>query len=219
MPAAGNDYDDNMNTLNRHTFTRVEWTDPRAAALAFVSQLWLFEVDADLVSVMQQPAIAETLAAIGGVAPIADSPDALEELAVDYCQLFIGPGNGISPIQSIHSEQRYHGDAFAACVRFYDLVPDFDHGDAMADHLGVQLHFAAVLIEMQTAVKDDAIQLDELRQVLQQFNRSHLGWAVPLTRRLIEGAQTPFYRSLGTLTGRLIEEIGQWTGVTDRRRR
>ena len=211
VPVAGNDYDGVMNTLNRKTLNRMVWTDPRAAALAFISQLWLFEIDADMASVMQQPAIAETLAGIGGVAPIADSPAALEELAVDYCQLFIGPGNGISPIQSIHAEQRYHGDAFAGCVRFYDLVPGFDYGDAMADHLGVQLHFAAVLIEMQTAVKDDAIRLDELRQVLHQFNRSHLLWAMPLARRLVEAAKTPFYRSLGTLTERLIDEIGQWT--------
>ncbi len=116
------------------------------AVCRFLSRMWLREIDPSIWSELQQPPVAAAFAELGGAVPADCEPSTLEILAVDYCQLLIGPKNQISPIQSVWIEGQFQGNPTASMQRYVELVPDYCPPAEILDHLGVQLDFIGSLI-------------------------------------------------------------------------
>ena len=56
-----------------------------------LGRLWLREVDLVTLRQLNQPGVRAAFEELGGSVPAEMGPETLEQLAVDYCRLLIGP--------------------------------------------------------------------------------------------------------------------------------
>lgn len=166
-----------------------------AGLFALLSTLWAKEVDEKVLKSMAHPPLADAWKKAGGQLPKQINSDWIELLSVDYCQLLIGPKNHASPFQSVWDQSRYQADAAASMKRYIDMVQGFQPCLDMLDHVAVQLQFASALMSMAEQAKRKLIV-----GLAHAFARDHLAWTSPFFKRVSEQAETPFYRSLATIS-------------------
>ena len=141
----------------------------KSTVLEFLGQLWLREVDAATLHKLNQPGVRTAFEELGGAVPAEIDGATVERLAIDYCQLLIGPKDQLSPVQSIWEEQQFQGAAAASMNRYFQLVDGYQPPIGIVDHLGVQLNFAAQLI-LATETEPRA------QALVMQYGNDHLKW-------------------------------------------
>lgn len=166
-----------------------------AAVFALLSRIWSSELDAKTLQAISQPPLAEAWKSLGGATMPATDASAIEELAVDYCQLLIGPKNHISPNQSIWEQKRFSGDATGSMHKYLQMVDGFEPSVEMIDHIGVQMQFAGVLLSMAEQAKRKLI-----RGLARAYFADHLEWCEPFFGRVEEQADTDFYRTAASVS-------------------
>ncbi len=139
----------------------------RETAVLF-SRLLLHELDSRLILELERIGAKGLLAEMGLDLPLADDSNAINELAVQYFEVFVNPSMVGPPIQSLAEEGKYLGQAAkgieeiakAAALSF---DPDTVRG-APVDHLGSELFMWSEL-----ATRDSI--------AAQEFAHRHLTWA------------------------------------------
>ena len=183
----------------------------RSGLYRLLGRLWLREVDAPLLNQLSDGVLGEAFVAAGGVSPGLVTGETVETLAVDYCQLFLGPSGHFPPYQSVWEAGQFEGEA-ANSVREYAEVVRYDPAGVlpggMVDHLGVQLdlmgHLLAGGVEGDDGVAAEA-EDNVIEEVSNAFYSSHLAWPETLLSATKERAKTEFYRSMLTLTGAFLD--------------
>ena len=142
-----------------------------------------------------------------------DSEVLLDQLAIDYTQLFNDPVERIAPYECI---QRGDGDdlmgAAANEVRHFMAEVGFTvppEGGEMPDHISVELAFMGELIrrEADALGAGDQQTADFAASVQRRFMAAHLGqWAERFARKVWRRATTPFYAAMAELLGGFIAE-------------
>jgi TorA maturation chaperone TorD len=136
------------------------------------------------------------------------SEQELEDLLWEYTRLFIGPYKLPSPpwesvytspkrlmMQDAHTEiQRLYGEAGLA----------MNNADIMADHIGAELNFMAVLCRKRDAGNEKDISAPVLKTLLHDHL---LKWAPSFAHDMESAAESPFYKALALATGRLLQEV------------
>ena len=170
-----------------------------SGVFALLAVLWAKEVDLKTLNLMSQQPFAKAWKQAGGKLPGKATAEWVESLAVDYCQLLIGPKNHASPVQSIWDQSRYEGDASASMSKYMELIDGFEPCVAIPDHVAVQLQYAGVLMGMADQSKRKLIQ-----GLATAFARDHLAWTADLFERIEAQAETDFYRGLASLSHRYL---------------
>lgn len=127
---------------------------PHRTALGSVAkllgELWLREVTLQrLQQLHADRSIGDSLKSLGMELPSvnADAVDAkIEELAIDYCQLLIGPKGHLSPVQSVWVAEQFQSSCVDAMKSFFELLPGYQPPGSFHDHIGVQLDFAGSVL-------------------------------------------------------------------------
>ncbi len=139
----------------------------------------------------------------------------LEELAVEYTSLFIGPGSFISPHESVH-RVREDGDygklwgADTVAVKKFIEATGLSYQSSfggMPDHIAAELEFVQKLEErLAQAQADNDMELAaNLSRIKQRFLTEHLlAWAPPFLDKVAEKANVPFYREMAMLASQFI---------------
>lgn len=135
-----------------------------------------------------------------------------EELLVDYSRLFVGPAELLAaPYGSVYLEKdrRVMGDSTMAVLDFYKsrgLVMDGDFKE-LPDHIAVELEFMYYLVFKEI----EALELPDMTAAAavlesQEFfmNKFLCPWADKLADKMMEGAETAFYRALAGCLAALI---------------
>ncbi len=136
------------------------------------------------------------------------------ELAIDYTQIFHGPGEHVAPYEGIQlgADEELMGAAAAKVCRFMAAVgfavpPE---SGELPDHISVELTFMGELArrEAEALEADDRERADFSASLQRRFLAAHLGrWAEPFGRKVAERAATPFYAAMAeVLTGFVAEE-------------
>jgi TorA maturation chaperone TorD len=143
----------------------------------------------------------------------------LEELLVDYTQLFLGPvqaparpygsvwlPSGAEPMQAstMAVSRLYEEGGFDVDDEFRDLP----------DHVAVELEFLYQLLfrGAQSQQKADADGVETARALRKRFLDEHLGrWVEPFTTAMRANARTDFYRCLADLTREFVREEAGFT--------
>ena len=166
-----------------------------------LSQLWSRELDADLLRVLRTNEVRSTFESAGGIVPNADQ---LDDLAVEYCRLFIGPRDHLPPLQSVWARGELQSEITNSVSQFADILRFQHEADSgiMLDHLGVELNLmghAAML-----AAQDDAAP--EVPEVMAEFFRRHLTWTAPFFAALEQRDPHEFYLALARLTDLFLKD-------------
>jgi len=173
-----------------------------------LGQIWVRELDQKQADALKNEAISKLLGPLGCDLTDLATGDAIETLAIDYCQILVGPANAISPFQSVHEEGRFHGEAFASSQKFHALVGDVpDDCIEMPDHFATQLLFFARLLEIAGSEQKEAAEAGE---VVRAFHHRHLRWTAKVLESIAGKAQTGFYESLAHVTRSFVIEA---TGI------
>ena len=162
-----------------------------AGTYRLLARLWIREVDDQLLAILLVPPLCDVFTAAGGTLPVNVAPSTLEELAVDYCQLFLGPANHLPPFQSVWQHGQFQSES-AKSMQHYVSVAGYETGSLMVDHLGVQLDVMGRFLDFGL---ESVQHSDDVFDLASTYFAEHLTWVAPLLEAAINRAETDFYRS------------------------
>lgn len=178
-----------------------------------LASLFRAEPSIETLRALRAPELSELLGEAGiGVdqapADEADDAELLEEMAVEYTALFIGPGGHISPHESVHMPRgsgTLWGNETVAVKRFIEglgleYTEDYK---GLPDHISVELDLMATLAghEGRAWEKGDLAAAANALDYQAEFLDQHLLKWVPLfCQKVIDTAGMEFYRGLARLT-------------------
>jgi len=206
---------------------RKEMADHRSNIYGLLALMYRQEVTPDLLLQVKDPRFLGVFADLGveGIEDLFEKPEEtlIEDLAVEYTRLFLGPGKHISPHESVH-HQREDGDwgtlwgaATVDVKKFIEatgLEYDADY-KGMPDHVSVEFEFMAALTrrEAQAWSEEDEKGARQYIDVQQKFIKDHLvQWIPDFCGKVIQQAELPFYRAVAELTQSFIEFENQECG-------
>lgn len=178
--------------------------ESREGLYRLLARLWFQEVDLPLLE--QLHALDSDLIKDSIELPEA-SPESVERLSIDFCQLFIGPKGHLPPLQSVWESGQFSSQTLVAMQRYHDLVgyvPLASLPESVLDHLGLQFDFMAHLL----LLRSNATELDQqraLEEIEAAYFAAHLSWPTNLLTAASAKATTPFYRSVVSLTQQFLE--------------
>lgn len=140
--------------------------------------------------------------------------DSIQELKVDYAQLFVGPYTlKAPPYGSVYMEQerRIMGNSTMDVINRYrqcGLVLAEDFKDA-PDHIAAELEFMHYLVykEIEATNQGDASSVFTCLLDQQSFLKDHLSaWVSEFSTNVSDNAITTFYKDLSRMTEGFIED-------------
>lgn len=176
----------------------------RSGTYRLLARLWLREVDGELLRELRSPRLCDSFVEAGGILPVDEDEDwTIEQLAIDYCRLFVGPTGHLPPYQSVWQEGQFQGTITASMESFVRAV-HYDRNAStrgiMWDHLGVQLDVMGHILDQFVTRPPEPGRQGLLSELATAFFTRHLLWATELLEAVAERATTKFYRSTTKLT-------------------
>ncbi len=178
----------------------------------FLAALYRREIDAAMLDQLRSKEIRASLreagVELGESFEGADEAALLEALAVEYTALFLGPGEHISPHESVHAEGgggSLWGDETVAVRRFiqeagFEYSEDYD---GVPDHISVELEFMAEAARREAIAweEGDAAMAANCLEFQREFLNEHLGkWVPQFCDKVSAVASVPLYRDIAKLT-------------------
>lgn len=215
----------------------IETARQRSDIYGFLALIYRTEITKTLLKQIKEPDFLSVLSDMG--AELEDdflqvSEDKLiEELAVEYTRLFLGPGKHISPHESIHHDTgdgdwgRLWGKSTVEVKKFIETagLEYKSEYSGLPDHISVELEF------MQEATKREAQAWEEKDsegaiyciKMEKKFIEEHLTKWIPIfCDKVITGAELPFYKEMAKLTGQFLrfesKEIDKYLMEAGRRK-
>lgn len=173
-----------------------------AGVLDLLARLWARELDQNELTQFAHSEMAMHWQALGGWLPHStDEIDEklIDELAVDYCQLLVGPQHQIPPVQSVWSLGSYGSELAQSMQQFVDAMPEFMPCCPIVDHFAVQLQYAASLFSVDRSSLDRNA-IEKLDALTERFLQTHLQWPARFLEIVEQAAQTMFYQGLARVT-------------------
>ncbi len=187
----------------KKSYTSTEQITARCGMYRLLSRLWIRELDLELLRALCSPPLRDLFTAAGGKTPDGDDEAVKEQLAMDYCRLFVGPANHLPPFQAVWQTGQFQGKTTVSMSSFVDVVgynTQLLPAGMMLDHLGVQLDVMGHILGQALIRQSKEDGLDEVLEVSDAFFARHLQWPTRLLQTAIPRATTDFYRSLIQVT-------------------
>ena len=192
----------------------------RSNIYGFLAAVYRQEVTSDLLEKFKDPQFLGVLSDLGIKLnnSLLKNPEAelLENLAVDYARLFLGPGKHISPHESVHHQKnngqwgQLWGESTVADKKFIESSGLHYNSDytGLPDHISVELEFMqqVTLREEQAWSEQDKDTALSCLKNEKKFIEEHLArWIPSFCEKVINEAELPFYREIAGLTKKFIE--------------
>jgi TorA maturation chaperone TorD len=140
----------------------------------------------------------------------------LENLAVEYAYLFLGPGKHISPHESVHHKKegvqsgQLWGELTAEVKRIIESsgLEYKSEFTGMPDHISVELEFMQHVVQREAQAweaDDDKTALLCLKNEKIFVDEHLFRWIPEFCEKVIKTAESPFYREMARLTQSFIE--------------
>lgn len=186
-------------------------TRERSHIYSLLSQLYREEPDLELLKKLKDPALLSVLAGLGlKIGAYLDSKPLkklVEELAVEYTYLFLGPGKHVYPYESAYTPGggQHSLKASAEIKRIIqstglDYHPDFT---SQPDHISVELEFMARLTQGEAEAREKGLskKTKEFLQFEGKFLKEHLSsWTEEFLDQITKTARLLFYPEVAKLT-------------------
>ncbi len=184
----------------------------RSGLYGFLAAVFRAEPTAALLGEIRKAAFEGALKAVGVDLVDSLSRDSdkklLDDLAVEYTRLFIGPGNHVAPYAAVYlgGEGASLWGRETAWVKTFIEDSGFDYKadfHDLPDHIAVELEFMREITARQAQALDkgDEEKALDLRSRENEFLTKHLARWVPKFRaKIASNARLPFYREMAALT-------------------
>ncbi len=195
-------------------------TRHRSDIYGLLATIYGQEITSDLLQQIKTPQFLGALSVleVEGIDGLMQKPEAelLEDLAVEYTRLFLGPGKHVSSHESVHHQRedgqwgKLWGASTVEVKKFIEAtgLSYTDDYKGMPDHISVEFEFMQQLIlaEEQAWMDEDAGKAASCRKVEKKFIEEHLiRWVPAFCEMVIQEAELPFYQAVAALTRSFIE--------------
>ncbi len=184
----------------------------RSGMYRLLARLWLREVDRDLLQELTTAPLCDAFTGAGGLMSAREDADTIEELAIEYCRLFIGPTDHLPPFQSVWQSGQFQDGTAASMKEFVEIVgydTDAVPSGIMLDHLGIELDVMGHILSLMSASpaepQTEAVQND----LLTSYSLTHLQWPTELLEAAGRRVTSDFYRSVIGMTGAFLRSEAQ----------
>ncbi len=179
-----------------------------------LQRLWQYEVDAPLLAELQEGPLAEVACELDIPLEDGSSDNILEDLAVSYCQLLIGPANHVPPYQSVWSDGQFQSAATTSMRSYLEIVGEQPADSSLVDHLGIQLQVMMRIVSELAAAQPGSERYSELQALACRFYHEHLTWPGKFLATAQQATDSPFYRAVARVTAEFLEqEEKYWSEV------
>ena len=211
-----------MNTMMEHLTVKekAERATGRSSIYGFMATIFREEITMDQLHQLKTQAFIKALFEPESqfYDALLDKPEEqlIEDLAVEYARLFLGPDKHISPHESVHHE-RDGGDWGALWGKSTVEVKKFIESagleyiteySGLPDHISVELEFMqqAARREAQAWESNDSEGALYCIKMEKKFLDDHIAKWIPLfCDKIIADAELSFYREIAKLTKHFIE--------------
>jgi len=176
-------------------------TTNRVGLYQFYSSIFLQEPDASTLELFQNPEWQSAFEELGVMSPLA-SPSVIDDLAVDFCQIFIGPQKAVPPIQSVWQSGQLQSNCIESMNRYLEFIQPATE-TSVKDHFGSQLEVMALILRalMGQSAEDSAKPTEQAEQtdldsLAVSFFGDHIEWALPMIQSAAAKAETDFYNTV-----------------------
>lgn len=192
----------------------------RSNIYGFLAAVYRQELTSELLQQMKDHQFQEILSTLGielsnGFFKKPEK-ELLENLAVEYAYLFLGPGKHISPHESVHHKKegsqsgQLWGELTAEVKRIIESsgLEYKSEFTGMPDHISVELEFMQHVVQRETQAweaDDDKTALLCLKNEKNFVDEHLFRWIPEFCEKVIKTAESPFYREMARLTRRFIE--------------
>jgi TorA maturation chaperone TorD len=192
----------------------------RSDIYGLLATVYSQEVTSDLLDAMKETQLLELLSELGhwDEDRLFQKPEGelLEDLAVEYARLFLGPGRHISPHESVHHPRedgqwgQLWGKSTANVKRFIEAAGFHYKSEyrGLPDHIGVELEFMEHVTrrEAKAWAENDKDRALYCREIERKFFDEHLGRWIPIfCEKVSSEAVSRFYRDIAVLTNNFLE--------------
>ena len=192
----------------------------RSNIYGLLAAIYRREMTSDLLKQLKDPSMLGVLSNLGLKLNngFLEKPEhqLLEDLAVEYARLFIGPGKHISPHESVHHKRddgqwgQLWGPTTAEVKKFIESTGLSYQSEytGLPDHISVELEFMQQVLQRQEQAweaDDDETALLCLKNEKKFVDQHLFGWIPDFCEKVIEAAEMPFYREMARLTRSFME--------------
>jgi TorA maturation chaperone TorD len=209
---------------NKHSINPADAAQERSNIYGLLSIIYSQEPTSALIQKIKDPVFREGLASAGIKLDeeFLNQPEEklLEDLAVEYTRLFLGPGKHISPHESVHHE-RDDGDwgnlwgKSTVEVKKFIKTAGLEYKSeysGLPDHISVELEFMQEVTkrELQAWKEKDREGALYCLKIEKKFIDEHLTrWIPVFCDKIISEADLSFYREMSRLVKSFIELEGK----------
>ena len=158
----------------------------RAGLYQLFSRILLKEFDAETLDLFRSKDWSSELTSLEIASP-ESTAEVIEELAIDYCKIFIGPKNFAPPFQSVWESSQLQGTIMDSMNDYREIVKPLTQM-SIHDHAGLQFEMMALMLRFQADHPNESFGLPE------SFFRNHIVWTQRLIRKAITLSETTFYQ-------------------------
>ena len=200
-----------------------EIAEARANIYALLSEIYRKEITHEFLQKLRDKKLNAALKDLGIVFSDLfenDEKQLIEDLAVEYCRLFIGPGPHIPPFESAHHgtfskdgglSGLLWGNETIKVKKFYEKLNLKVLEDAeinIPDHIAVELEVMQHLCGKELECRNDGDPSSELKKYLgleREFISEHLiQWIPGFCDAVIKSSSIKFYKSIAELTKKFV---------------
>jgi len=192
----------------------------RSQIYGLLATVYRQEVTSDLLKQIKDPQFLGVFSDLGlelGQDLFQDSEESiLEEMAMEYARLLLGPGRHISPHESVHLPEKEGGTGQlwgkpAVKVKKFIEASGLEYKSeysGLPDHISVELEFMQHLTSREAlAWEEDGRKGSEFYLKIEKtFMEEHLTRWIPIfCEKVMEETEMPFYKGMAALTKKFIE--------------
>ena len=158
----------------------------RAGLYELYARLLLNEVDVEMLSLFHGPEWSICFRELGISIP-PENAISIETLAVDYCNIFIGPKDFCPPYQSVWEAGHLQSEVVASMNDYLEVVSPVTTQN-IKDHAGLQFEMMSQILRYESMTDAEPSTLSEA------FFHEHIRWTERMFSLGTELAETEFYR-------------------------
>jgi len=197
-----------------------ELAEHRSSIYGFLAAVYRQELTSELLQQMKAQQFQEVLSNLGvklnnGFFQNSEK-ELLENLAIEYTRLFVGPGKHIPPYESVHHKKEgvQSGQLWGELTGEVKNIIEFSGLEykseytGMPDHISVELEFMQHVVQREAQAwqaDDDETALRCLKNEKKFVDEHLLGWIPDFCQKVSAEAEMPFYREMAGLTRSFIE--------------